>query len=61
MNILSHLGIVVGFGIFGAVLTALAVWLLGGPIWAVVLGYVLGGMAYTLLAGLWLARPISKF
>ena len=61
MNILSTLGIVVGFGIFGAVLTALAVWLLGGPIWAVVLGYVLGGMAYTLLAGLWLARPISKF
>ena len=61
MNILSPLGIVVGFGIFGAVLTALAVWLLGGPIWAVVLGYVLGGMAYTQMAGLWLARPISKF
>lgn len=60
MNILSPLGIVVGFGILGAVLTALAVWLMGSPVWAVVLGYVLGGMVYSLLTGVWLARQINK-
>lgn len=56
MKSVTPLGALIGIGILGALLTALAVWLVGGPIWAIVLGYILGGMIYMVLGGIWLAR-----
>ena len=56
MKSVTTLGALVGIGILGALLTALAVWLVGGPIWAIVLGYILGGMIYMILGGIWLSR-----
>ena len=56
MKSFTTLGALIGIGILGALLTALAVWLVGGPVWAVILGYVLGGMVYMILGGVWLAR-----
>jgi len=56
MKTITTLGALIGIGILGALLTALAVWLVGGPVWAVILGYVLGGMVYMILGGVWVAR-----
>jgi len=52
----TTLGALIGIGILGALLTAIAVWLLGGPFWAIALGYIIGGMIFTILAGLCVAR-----
>ncbi|KGL01315.1 hypothetical protein PM04_11170 [Thalassobacter sp. 16PALIMAR09] len=60
MKSITTLGALIGIGILGALLTALAVWLVGGPVWAVILGYVLGGMVYMILGGVWLARTRSN-
>ena len=62
MKTITTLGALIGIGILGALLTALAVWLVGGPVWAVILGYVLGGMVYMILGGVWVAstRPNLK-
>ena len=56
MKSITTLGALVGIGILGALLTALAVWVVGGPVWAVILGYIIGGMTYMVLGGLWIAR-----
>jgi hypothetical protein len=52
----SGLGPVLGIGVFGALLSALAAWGLGSPPSVVIAGYVLGGMIYTVLGALWLSR-----
>ena len=52
----STLGPMLGIGIFGAFLSALAVWILDGPLWAMLAGYVIGGMVYTVLGAFWLPR-----
>ena len=56
MKSITTLGALVGIGILGALLTALAVWMVGGPVWAVILGYIIGGMTYMVLGVLWIAR-----
>ena len=56
VNSITTFGALIGIGILGALLTALAVWLVGGPVWAVILGYGLGGMVYMILGGVWIAR-----
>lgn len=52
----SNIGPMLGIGILGAFLSALTIWLTGGPALAVIAGYVFGGMIYTVLGAVWLAR-----